>query len=57
MDANLDPAAATVSAFAVEQRDGGVILSWGDDPLDFIWQSEAQTRDLIAKLTAALSVK
>lgn len=44
---------ATSTAFRVEHVNGGARISWGDDPLDFIWQSEAQCRDLIAKLSAA----
>jgi hypothetical protein len=30
------------SAFSVTPDDGGYRISWGDDPLDFIWQTEEQ---------------
>lgn len=41
---------ATQTGFRVEPQDGGVHFSWGDDPLDFIWQTEEQATDLIDKL-------
>lgn len=42
-----DAKAATKTAFRVASEDGGYRVSWGDDPLDFIWQTEAQMCDLV----------
>lgn len=52
-----DPAAATVSGIRLERDEQGVMLRFSDDPLDFVWQSDAQARDLVEKLNAALEAK
>ncbi len=36
------PTTPAKSAFTVAYDDGGYRISWGDDPLDFIWQTEEQ---------------
>lgn len=50
-----DPATATVTAFRVEEHDGGVRISWSDDPLDFVWQTKAQIYDLSQKLFCVMT--
>lgn len=45
---------ATETGFDVVREGGGILLSWSDDPLDYIWQSDAQIRDLVDKLAKAL---
>lgn len=47
-------AIARQTCFAIETDDAGVTFSWGTDPLDYIWQSYAQTIDLLTKLNAAV---
>jgi hypothetical protein len=37
----------------IEADDAGITLTWGD-PMDYIWQSYAQTIDLLTKLNAAV---
>lgn len=46
---------ATKSCFTIENKDGGIMLSWGDDPLDYIWQTHAQAIDLAMKLNKAFA--
>lgn len=50
-----DAATATKSAFRVEPDGDGFRLSWGDDPLDYIWQTKAQVYDLSNALFCALT--
>lgn len=49
--------AATISAFRVEADDGGFRVSWGGDPLDFIWQTRDQLSHLRAAIDAALETE
>ncbi len=55
MDDTPDPKTATETAFRIEPEDGGYRLSWGDDPLDFVWQTKAQVYDLSKRLFCALT--
>lgn len=49
--------AATFSAFRVEVDGDGFRVSWGSDPLDFIWQTRDQLSHLREAIDAALKTE
>jgi len=48
---------AAESPVLVQPDDGGFLVSIDGEPLNFIWQTEAQLRDMARKIAEALGEK
>lgn len=48
---------AMKTCFRVESEDDGYRVSWGNDPLDFIWQTEAQMLDLVGDIALLIDIE